>query len=146
MTDDPYASHLPILRAMVASLRPKKVLEFGAGLHSTPFFLQDPELTRIVSVEADNDWRRRIAFRCDDQRLVLRVDRRVAPEYFDLVLIDDGTCAAERLETIHFVLAGPHPPVIIHDAEVPEYATIIKELAINYSIFPTAPDTAVVWA
>ena len=40
---------------MVASLRPKKVLEFGAGLHSTPFFLQDPELTRIVSVEADNE-------------------------------------------------------------------------------------------
>ena len=52
--------------------------------------------------------------------------------------------AFEPLMTV--VDGSRHPPVVIHDAEVLDYATAIDELAINYSIFPTDPDTAVVWS
>ena len=143
---DRYATHLPVLRSMIRAVRPKTVLEFGAGFHSTPLFLEDINLERIVSVESSPEWRRKVAFFCDDQRLVLRADKRVVPELYDLIFIDDGESAAERASTIRFVLGGPHPPVVIHDAEVLDYATAIDELAINYSIFPTDPDTAVVWS
>lgn len=143
---DPYASHLPILRSVLRTVRPTKVLEFGAGLHSTPCFLERPELTRIVSVEPDPDWRRKVAFHCDDERLVLRRDYNVLPATFDLILIDDGIEATRREGTIRFVLSQPHPPTVIHDAEVPMYAAAIEELAINYTIHPTQPDTAVVWS
>lgn len=145
--DRNYGSHVPILRALLGAIRPKSVLEFGAGFHSTPLFLESPDLTRVVSVESDPDWRRKVAFKCDDQRLVLRPDKNVIPETFDFIFIDDGQTAADRLETIRFVLSKRfHPPTVIHDADVPEYLQAIEELAINYSIFPTDPETAVVWS
>lgn len=141
-----YGSHVPVLRAIIGSVQPTCVLEFGCGLHSTPLFLESPRLSRIVSVEPDPEWRQKVALHCDDDRLVLRPDRQVVPECFDLVFIDDGQQVAEREETIRLVLGRRnHPPVVIHDADVPEYLAAIEELAINYSIFPTDPPTAVVW-
>ena len=145
MALDPYASHLPILRSVLALIKPEKVLEFGAGFHSTPCFLERPELKRLISVEADPGWRKQVAEHCADDRLVLRPDKRVVPAAFDLIFIDDGQNATERLDTIRFVLSQTHPPVVIHDAEVPQYATAIKELATMHSIYPTKPETAVVW-
>jgi predicted O-methyltransferase YrrM len=143
---DPYSSHLLLLRSLLRTARPERVLEFGAGLYSTPCFLERPELKRIVSVEADPEWRKKVAHHCDDSRLVLRPDKRVLPDAFDLIFIDDGGSAAERLDTIRFVLSQTHPTTVIHDAEVPEYAAAIKELAITYSIYDaTLPATAVVW-
>jgi hypothetical protein len=144
--DRDYASHLPVLKAILGSVRPGCVLEFGAGLHSTPAFLERKDLTRVVSVEPDAKWRRKVALYCDDDRLVLRPDKNVVPECFDLVFIDDGQEVADREQTIRFVLGRRfHPPTVIHDADVPEYLQAIEELAINYSIFPTDPATAVVW-
>ena len=131
----------------MGAIRPKTVLEFGAGLHSTPLFLEDPNLSRIVSVERDPDWRKKVALHCNDPRLVLRPDKNVIPETFDFIFIDDGQDCEEREGTIRFVLSKRfHPPTVIHDADVPEYLQAIEELAINYSIFPTDPETAVVWS
>lgn len=141
MPDD-YASHLPVLRAMAKQLSLKQVLEFGAGLHSTPFFLSLKGLKRLVSVEDDPEWFDRIAEEFDDKRLELTrsfaLDGIQAAD-FDLVFVDDGQDAAQRVKTLCWVLNQPHPPVVVHDAAVPEYAAVISELA-------DAPATAVVWS
>lgn len=142
-----YASHLPVLRTLLAQTRPHNVLEFGAGYHSTPEILRRDELVRLVSIEPDPQWRRKVAERCADPRLVLRSEfyDDVPFAFFDLILIDDGTTAEGRVATIRRVLADEHPITIVHDADVPEYIAAIKESAIYYTIVTTDPPTAVVW-
>lgn len=143
---DRYASHLPILRRAIYGQRPRKILEYGAGLHSTPLFLRDPAVERVLSIEPDPEWRRKVAEHCSDSRLILRAEPDANPVDFDLVFIDNGQNALERLETIRSVLSRAHPPVVIHDAEEIVYAAAIKELAAMYAIYPTDPDTAMVWS
>lgn len=144
--DRDYASHLPVLRTLLAQNRPHNVLELGAGLHSTPEFLRRDELVRLISVEPDPEWRRRVAESCSDPRLVLRSEMPdVAPAFFDLIFIDDGVSIPARVASIRHVLAGEHPLTVIHDADVDAYVAAIKESAIYYTIVRTDPPTAVVW-
>jgi hypothetical protein len=140
---DRYASHLPVLKAVCGLLKPKQVLELGAGFHSTRFFLSLP-LKRLVSVERDEEWFDQIFMDYPDPRLCLRRDYAgMKLNGFDLIFIDDGTSAAEREFSIRWVLEQKHPPTIVHDAEV--YATLLAELATDYAVIPTMPETAVIW-
>lgn len=140
---DRYASHLPVLRSLLAVLRPSRILEFGAGLHSTPLFVRSG--AKVVSIEPDPEWRQRVALACESPNLALRPTSAVIPADFDLVFIDNGVSIPERISAIRFVLTQPHPVTAIHDAEVPEYATAIEELAIKHETLKTDPDTCVVW-
>ena len=146
---DVYASHMSVLKALLNTHRPKRVLEYGAGLYSTPLFLSRPHVEQLVSVEPDPDWRHCIRSLHDDSRLHILAAGDFRPSDFDLVFIDNGQdgaepLGAERAATIRQVLSQKHPIVVVHDAEVPEYATAIEEYAINFSVFPTAPDTCVI--
>lgn len=49
-----YGSHLPILTAIFDILSPKEVVEFGAGLHSTEFFLKNSD--DVISIETEIEW------------------------------------------------------------------------------------------
>lgn len=140
-----YGSHLPALDLLLRTIKPNRVLEFGGGHFSTPRILECPSVLDLVTVEADPEWRKVLRRSYEDPRLRIRKDAPNTLQNFDLILIDDGKNAAERLETIRRVLSGSHPPTLIHDVEVSEYATALEELAINYTVFPTSPDTAVVW-
>ena len=132
--EDRYASHLPVLEAVVAEHDVRSVLEVGCGHHSTPFFLDLPNLKRLVSIETNAEWAD--AIREDhpayDRLEMVVVDNsaKALEDYlltdFDLVFIDNGDNAAERLEVIHHVLGRTHPTVVIHDAEVPEYRDVIE--------------------
>lgn len=141
---DRYATHLPVLTKIMDRDRPARVLEYGAGTTSTSFFLNRPEVRRLTSVEVNQGWRERVT--TDDPRHTVLSGGHPDPEGFDLIFIDDGQDAAHRVKSIRAVLSGPHPTVVIHDAEVPAYAQVIDELATHYAIFPTAPDTAVIEA
>lgn len=143
---DRYASHLPVLRRLLGIHKPERVLEYGAGLHSTPLFAAYPTVEKVVSVEPDPEWRQIVALEVADPRLTLRPDANVMPSAFDFVFIDCGMCIADRVPVIRAVLASKHPLVVIHDAEVPAYADAIEELATMFKIHPTAPDTAVIAA
>lgn len=147
MEDRDYGSHLPVLRTLLAQIQPHNVLEYGAGLHSTPEYLRRDELVRVVSVEPDPAWRNKVGSLCDDKRLVLRPTCTVDPAFFDFIFIDNGETVEERLAIIRYVLSTPdHPITVIHDADVPEYAAAIKELAIYHTTVATDPPTAVVWS
>jgi len=146
---DVYGSHVSVLEALLNTYRPKRVLEYGAGLHSTPLFLSRPYLEQLVSIEPDPDWRHRIRKDHGDPRLHILASGDFRPSDFDLIFIDNGQdsaepLGAERAQTIRDVLSKKHPIVVVHDAEFPEYATAIEEYAINFSVFPTAPDTCVI--
>lgn len=140
---DDYGSHLPVLKAVTGLLRPKRVLELGAGLHSTPFFLGQP-IEKLVSVETDEEWLTRIFKEFPDPKLCLQHDyEHLKLNTFDLIFIDDGKSAAEREFSITWVLEQKHPPTIVHDAEV--YATLLDELVPEHAVIPTNPATAVCW-
>lgn len=140
-----YASHRPVLRAILAQDKPRTVLEFGAGIHSTPLFLERPEVTRLVSIEPDAGWRGVVRKKCDDPRLSLRHSLDVDPASFDLVFIDNGRSVAERVQTIETVLRPGHPVTVIHDMDERDYLTAVEKLAANFRVVATDPPTAVAW-
>lgn len=148
---DPYASHLLILKALSAFLPMRRVLEFGAGEHSTSFFLSLAGLEELVSVETDPFWIDSVVTK--DKRHTLTQERRPS-EGFDFVFIDDGASeleapeqqrsVAHRVETIRYVLSKPYPVVAIHDAEV--YGQTIREFSPEATfICLDKPHTAIVW-
>jgi hypothetical protein len=87
-------------------------VELGAGLHSTPAFLDRtvfPDLDEVVSLETDEGWARRVQDKVgDDPRLKLRVITTEMSEAIpgidlhgvDLVLIDDSDRSEQRARTI----------------------------------------------
>lgn len=142
---DPYASHLPVLKALTKLVPMRRVLEFGAGVHSTPFFLSLPQLEALWSVETDASWRERVI--TDDARHTVSPETPLLGD-FDFIFIDDGQNAADREHTIRNVLASSHPVTAIHDAEVSEYRTAIRDLAEDNALICCldTPHTAVVWS
>ena len=62
MEFDNYGSHLRVFEKVFATFETKKVLEFGLGQFSTPFFVNHAEL--VVSVEQESkEWYERIKAR-----------------------------------------------------------------------------------
>lgn len=49
-----YGSHLPVLSAIYEILSPKKVVEFGSGYNSTPFFSERSD--SVISIETEDEW------------------------------------------------------------------------------------------
>jgi predicted O-methyltransferase YrrM len=147
-----YASHLSVLRFLLDSLRPERVLEFGSGFYSTPAILNASSVRRLTTVESQLEWREDLLRRYPQEaavaprRLFVRATRPdVSRDQFDLILIDDGLEEEERLETLRHVLTSDFPPTVIHDADHPAYATAIGELTVNRFIVAGDPATAVVW-
>lgn len=143
---DPYASHLPTLKFVLALVKPRLVLELGAGLYSTKAFLDCPSVERVRSIETDREWAKRV----QDERLTMRVVDDTVAELphnlmdYDLVFIDNADNPADRERAIRAVLGREHPVTVIHDAEV--YAAAITEGAANFMVFNSlVPNTAVCW-
>lgn len=136
----PYASHLPVLEAVCGLLKPRRVLELGSGLYSTPFFLSQP-IKVLRTVESDAEWREKLP---EDPRLRVQGDFvGLDPAAYDLCLVDDGESAPDREASLRWALGRPHPPTVVHDAEV--YAGVLDDLGVAYAVIPTAPQTAIVW-
>ena len=138
---EPYASHMPVLKAMCAYLHARRVLELGAGIYSSTAFLETADLEKLVSVENDPAWARRATTNDPRHELILvngAIADHIPPlEGFDLVFIDDSVAAEDRVRTIQAVLGQAHPPVILHDAENVAYAAVVAEMS-------PVPATAVV--
>lgn len=144
---DPYDSHLPVLKALLSLIPMRNVLEFGSGAFSTPFFLGLSDLKKLVSVETDPRWYIRVETEHKgDKRFQIAKKRPQNLEGFDFVFVDDGENPAQRVETINWILGQDHPPVVIHDAEVPEYREAIEASDSNHVTFQWAtPWTELVW-
>ena len=157
---NPFGSHIPVLIGLGMILKPKKVLELGAGLNSTPLFLDRlcfGELEKFQSIENDKKW-------FDDLRTNNQLDtnnglyfyegkiadyvRGLRDARFDLILIDDSYETADRVETIKSVFQSPASDsavVLIHDFETAAYQEAAKMWPNHYSFLSFIPNVGVVW-
>ena len=142
---DPYATHLPVLRAVLATYSPKRVLELGAGPHSTPLFLEAG--VRLTSLETNAEWFMKAEEKANfDIRLVENAADSLPPlTRYDLVFVDDSHDAEHREQTLRAVLSQPHPLTVIHDAEIPEYRMVMRELSDPLYVCALEPQTALCW-
>jgi len=134
-SDEPFATHVPVLVAISHSLGARRVLELGCGPYSTGLFLDRrcfPQLETLVSIENDGEWYRTISAKfAEDGRLrLVLVDGAVAAQIqtldvsgFDLIFIDDSKTGAERVGSIEAVLTriSRETAVVIHDFEFAGY-------------------------
>ena len=101
------------------------VLELGAGLFSTPTFLNRrvfPKLERIVSVEDDPNWAAQVQQANGDNRLTVIKNLPAIDSKFDLLFVDNSQSEFVRKDTIRKVVQESEGSiVVVHDAEYQEY-------------------------
>ena len=155
----PAATNMPVLIVIGRTLPIRRVVEFGAGLYSTPTFLDHsafPLLERIVSFETDPEWFHRVrAASRRDPRLELRlIDREVskaAASYdftdSDLVFIDNGPDWPARVGTIETVVRKHQrrPVIVIHDFEQQVYVDAARPMPDRFVFDAFIPYTGVLW-
>jgi hypothetical protein len=136
-----YESHLAVLDTLPF----KHVLEFGAGEHSTAFFIE--RAISVTSVETDPEWLDWATLKyLDADNLTLTRTRPKSLAKFDLVFIDDGQTSKQRVETLTWVMSRKNRPMtVVHDAEVPEYRAVLDGMCTMYELrCEQSPFTAVV--
>jgi hypothetical protein len=139
-------------------LRVEEVIEFGAGLHSTPLFLDRcsyPDLVTLRSYETDAAWFQQVRD-ClgGDARLALSLVSgtmadavRTTPiDRAGLILVDDSTTEPERCRTIESLARRkPSAVVIIHDFEVAGYRRAAKAFRNTYRVTALNPNVGILW-
>ena len=131
-SDQPYATHVPVLVGVAAALRPKQLIEFGSGSFSTLSFLDEvafPSIEQVRSYENNKEWFEQVQQRS-------RGSSRVHLQYFagdmyqavasadvaaaDMIFLDDSPSAEERVKTVNVVsrLCGDGPVSVLHDYEM----------------------------
>jgi len=131
-----FSSHVPLLRAVSAVIRPASILETGSGFYSTALFLNRdafPYLTRLTSVENLPAWHQQVAGSIRDERhhyclhqgaiaLWVKEHADLSP---DLAFVDDSKTGPERMETIKEIAGMSWPcPVVIHDYQYKGYQRV----------------------
>lgn len=147
----PFATHIPLLRAIGKNIR--TVLELGAGEFSTRLFLDRtyyPILEKLVTIEQNPDW----VYKSGDERHeVCIVDEPIESHldnidigYFDLIFCDNSTIGEYRCKTLKYLSEKRGIGVVVaHDFDVPSY----REAAagFNHALVDDrqAPHTALLW-
>ena len=158
-SSEPYSTHLPILCALGASIQPKRVVEYGSGLISTPAFLDRslfPNLESLLSFESNQPWYETVARNTgDDPRLDLRLTASVIKDAVasgdiakaDLVFIDDSDELERRADTVAAV-SNCRPigiPIVIHDIEQWHLFRAAKRFDHLFRFDILNPQTGLVW-
>lgn len=123
-----FATHFHVLTDVMLSFRPRRILETGSGLYSTPFFLAF-DIDRLVSLENDRKWLRNTE---DPRHEVQFVDGEIVDNLpdlseFDLIFVDDDPVDG-RLKTLLRVLDEGTGLVVVHDTSDPRLHSLIKSL------------------
>jgi hypothetical protein len=134
-SENPFATHLPVLVAIARLTRITSVLEFGCGDYSTRTFLDPstfPDVRSLHAVENNRAWLDRTRERVgDDPRIqwtyqdapIHRIVSAMSHHSYSLIFIDDSATVEDRAKTIAAV-AGRYDGksvVVLHDFELPEY-------------------------
>ena len=157
---DSFGSHIPILIGLGIMTRPKSVLELGAGLSSTPVFLNKvcyPGLERFESIENDLKWFDKLksdsGFKGNSNILyypgrIADYVKEIGNASYDVILIDDSYETHDRVETIRSIFQSAvsnSAIVLIHDFETRDYQEAVKEWPNCYSFISFLPNVGVVW-
>jgi hypothetical protein len=143
-----HATHLPVLIGVgiiISSIL--SVVEYGAGLYSTPVFLNRqvfPNLELLKSFEPDNEWAEKVyaEVKSDARCSIYATDK--LPVFSDgLVFIDNGPFE-HKINTIRKVFESNFPGlVIIHDSEVQEYKKEFCKFSCYHEFMSFCPETVI---
>jgi len=156
---DDYATHLPVLIGLARLLSFRHILEFGAGMFSTPAFLDRsifPSVESVDTFETEGEWAERVrSLFGEDKRLRLHrvegtmaaaVDQvRVLPD--TLIFVDDSDNAEARSATIARValMELGDSIVVIHDFEVSAYRRAASGFKHQFRFRSVNPNVGVLW-
>jgi hypothetical protein len=157
-SDEPYSTHLPILCALGASVQPKRIVEYGSGLNSTPAFLDRslfPRLESLLSFENSRSWYEAVAESTrNDARMQLRLVEGAMKhavaindlEGCSLVFVDDSD-EFGRADTIKAIAAcrPVEVPIVIHDLELKHILDGAKRFEHMFRFDALSPQTGVAW-
>jgi hypothetical protein len=158
-SEQPYATHLPVLVGVAAACRPERLVEFGSGDFSTLAFVDEsvfPSLLQIESYENDLHWMRHMeAMLANTRRVTCRfVDGRMRDAVpganlgaADLIFIDDSKSAWERAYTVRQVarLCGEGPITIVHDYELPAIRVACRKFEHRFAFPHFTPQSCALW-
>ncbi len=153
-------SHVPVFHALAPVFKPRRILELGSGLNSTPMFLDRTVFGTVEflqSVENNPVWHTIVSdsIQKDDRFNYHLIEGEVAPfaalldiPAYDWVFFDDSMSGAERCATIRAV--GPLMPTsslaIVHDFEEVQYQEAVADVFDNAFCFDLLnPCTGVAW-
>lgn len=158
-SEQPHATHIPVLVGVAAAFLPERVVEFGSGDFSTLALLDKMVFPSVLSVESyENDayWMQKMTARvAGNQRVKLRyfegrmreavrgADLAVA----DLVFIDDSLTGWERARTIKEVakICGERPIMLVHDYELPGIRMACRRFEHRVAFTRFTPQSCAVW-
>src|ERR1035438_5976913 len=131
-SEEPYATHIPVLIGVAAAIKPKILIEFGCGTFSTLSFQDEvvfPSLERVESYENDGAW-------FDQIRKTLRSSAKIHPQLVEgamhravhaasthragMIFIDDSPSTRERALSVAEVArcCGAEPVAVVHDSDL----------------------------
>jgi hypothetical protein len=158
-SEEPYATHVPVLVGVAAVLRPKRLIEFGSGSFSTLSFMDDvafPSLEQVNSYENNKEW-----FEQVQQRT--RGNSRIDLQYFagdmyqavagadvaaaDMIFLDDSPTAEERVKTVKEVsrLGRNGPVAILHDYELWRLRLAARQFEHRVAFDAFHPQSCAMW-
>jgi len=158
-SEQPYATHIPVLIGVAAACLPQKVVEFGSGDFSTLTFLNQtvfPSVLRVDSYENNRDWIRRM-------QVKLSGNPRAACHFFegrmrdaiscdnlaaaDLIFIDDSPSGWERAHTVKEVarICSERSITIVHDYDLPAIRIACRKFEHRVAFTSFTPQSCAVW-
>jgi hypothetical protein len=142
-----HATHVPVLIGLGKTFPYiTRVFEFGAGLNSTPLFLNKsvfPNVEEVKSIEPDLAWQKRVTEATkEDPRLVFYDTSFSLDPTSDLVFIDDGPMD-QRIRTLQETVANYHGLIVAHDTQEPAYKDVLSNLRYRYDFMHYNPETSV---
>jgi hypothetical protein len=158
-SEQPYATHIPVLVGVAAACRPKRLVEFGSGDFSTLTFLDQtvfPSILRVESYENNPEWMQHMEAKlAGNPRGVVhffqgRMRAAVAaadPGAADLIFIDDSPSGWERAHTVLEVArtCRERPIAVVHDYDLPAIRLACRKFKHRFAFTSFTPQSCAVW-
>ncbi len=153
----------PVLAALALTLRPKRILELGAGGFSTKIFVDRNVFRYMERVDSFENGPDEYKQQCralfgkdtsvyklqffDTNRLMIQIIKPKDLTIYDLILVDDSFDGVTRARTIRHITANQpdHQVVVIHDYNVRLYPEAVEGNANQFVFTAVNPFTAVLW-
>jgi hypothetical protein len=158
-SEQPFATHIPVLVGVAAACLPQRLVEFGSGNFSTLAFLDEavfPSLVHVESYENNLYWMQQMEAK-------LAGNPRVTCHFFegrmrgavsganlaaaDLIFMDDSPSGWERSHTLIEVArtCGERPTTIVHDYELPTLRLACLKFDHRFAFATFTPQCCAVW-
>jgi hypothetical protein len=158
-SEQPYATHIPVLVGVAATCLPERLVEFGSGDFSTLAFLDEtvfPSLLRIESYENNLHWMQQMKAKvAGNPRVVVhffegRMRAAVSGANLaaaDLIFVDDSLTGWERAHTVTEVARICHerPIAVVHDYELPGIRLACRKFEHRFAFTSFTPQSCAVW-